>query len=90
VQEYDHSFGCSVTGGHVYRGRDVRAARGRYFYGDYCSGIVWSLVVEDGRATRAQRHDFEVPALSSFGEDGRGELLLVSLDGVIYRLTSRS
>ncbi|HYY74903.1 MAG TPA: PQQ-dependent sugar dehydrogenase [Gaiellaceae bacterium] len=89
VLEYDHSFGCSVTGGHVYRGEDLAEAYGRYFYGDYCSGIVWSFVLEDGRVTSQRRHPFEVASLSSFGEDGRGGLLLLSLEGTIYRLTAR-
>src|SRR3954454_7503578 len=34
---------CSVTGGYVYRGRGVAAAVGRYFFGDSCSGTIWSL-----------------------------------------------
>ncbi|MGH3006918.1 MAG: PQQ-dependent sugar dehydrogenase [Gaiellaceae bacterium] len=89
ILEYDHSFGCSVTGGHVYRGEEVASARGRYFYGDYCSGIVWSFVFRDGEVRSQRRHPFEVAGLSSFGEDGRGELLLVSLEGTIYRLASR-
>jgi glucose/arabinose dehydrogenase len=89
IAEYSHSEGCSVTGGHVYRGEDVPAARGRYFYGDYCSGFVWSLVERDGQASDVQRARFEVPGLSSFGEDARGELYLVSLDGSLYRLASR-
>jgi glucose/arabinose dehydrogenase len=89
ILEYDHSLGCSVTGGHVYRGTRVGPAYGRYFYGDYCSGIVWSVVVRDGQATDQVRHSFEVSALSSFGEDARGELLLVSLDGTIFRLAAR-
>ncbi|HEX2044032.1 MAG TPA: PQQ-dependent sugar dehydrogenase, partial [Gaiellaceae bacterium] len=40
ILEYDHSLGCSVTGGHVYRGERVPAALGRYFYGDFCAGTV--------------------------------------------------
>ena len=43
IHEYGHGEGCSVTGGYVYRGSAVPAARGRYFFGDYCSGSVWSL-----------------------------------------------
>ncbi len=42
IATYSHSDGCSVTGGYVYRGSN-RALRGRYIYGDYCSGNVWSL-----------------------------------------------
>ena len=62
------------------------AARGRYFYGDYCSGIVWSLRISGGRATDVRREPFQVASLSSFGETPAGELLLVSHDGTVYRL----
>jgi glucose/arabinose dehydrogenase len=87
IAEYDHGQGCSVTGGYVYRGRAVRAAVGRYFYGDYCSGRVWSLVVRNGRASglRAER-GLRTEGLSSFGEGATGELYLVSHQGTIYRL----
>ena len=30
----------------------TRRCAGRYIYGDYCSGNVWSLAVKDGKATR--------------------------------------
>jgi glucose/arabinose dehydrogenase len=84
VAVYDHSQGsCSVTGGYVYRGTEVPGAAGRYFFGDYCSGLVWSL---GPGANRARQEPFEVDALSSFGEDARGELYLASLSGTIFRL----
>jgi glucose/arabinose dehydrogenase len=89
VAEYSHEHGCSVTGGFVYRGEGIPAAQGRYFYGDYCSGIVWSLALRDGKATGIRRHRFRVDALSSFGEDAAGELYLVSLEGNVFRLDSR-
>jgi glucose/arabinose dehydrogenase len=89
VAEYSHDHGCSVTGGFVYRGGAIPAARGRYFYGDYCSGNVWSLALEDGRASKVTRHRIQVPALSSFGEDAAGELYLVSIEGKIFRLDAR-
>jgi glucose/arabinose dehydrogenase len=79
--------GCSVTGGFVYRGRSVPAARGRYFYGDFCSGIIWSLRVVGGKATGVRKERIRVDQLASFGEDARGELYVVSLGGTIYRLT---
>jgi hypothetical protein len=78
---------CAVTGGFVYRGSRVPAARGRYFYGDYCSGRVWSLKVVRGRATSIRREGFRVEGLTSFGEDARGELYLVSHGGTVYRLS---
>ena len=43
VTEYDHSLGCSVTGGYVYRGTAYPALVGYYFFGDFCSGRVFSL-----------------------------------------------
>jgi glucose/arabinose dehydrogenase len=86
VAQYTHDEGCSITGGFVYRGNAVPAAQGRYFYGDYCSGFVWSLELRDGRARDIRRHNFEVNGLASFGEDAAGELYLVSLTGSVYRL----
>jgi glucose/arabinose dehydrogenase len=87
VHAYRHGDdGCSVTGGYVYRGTRVPGARGRYFFGDYCSGRVWSLRVAGGKAASVRREAFDVPSLSSFGEDARGELYLTSLEGPVYRL----
>jgi glucose/arabinose dehydrogenase len=89
VVEYPHSQGCSVTGGYVYRGKKVRSAVGRYFYGDYCSGTVWSMKIARGRATGVRREPFTVRGLSSFGEGSDGELYLASLDtGYLYRLAA--
>jgi glucose/arabinose dehydrogenase len=87
VYVYDHDDGsCSVTGGYVYRGRAVRAAAGRYFFGDYCSGIVWSLRIENGRAVDVRREPFRVDSLTSFGEDAAGELYLATGNGRILKL----
>jgi glucose/arabinose dehydrogenase len=86
IAEYPHSQGCSVTGGYVYRGKAVPAARGRYFYGDYCTGTIWSLKVVGGKATGLRQEPFKVAGLSSFGEDSSGELYLMSLNGDLSRL----
>jgi glucose/arabinose dehydrogenase len=86
IHVYDRDNGCSVTGGFVYRGAAVSAARGRYFFGDYCSGRVWSLQVVGGRARGVRLEAIRVDALSSFGEDATGELYLTSLEGAVYRL----
>jgi glucose/arabinose dehydrogenase len=87
IHVYNRGFGCSVTGGFVYRGADVPAAKGRYFFGDYCSGRVWSLRVSNGRARGVRVEGFRVDALSSFGEDAAGELYLTSLEGGVYKLS---
>ena len=86
---YSHSQGCSITGGYVYRGRSIISARGRYFYGDYCSGTIWSLRTSKGKLVgSARREPFKISNLSSFGEDAAGELYATSLDGTVYKLAS--
>ena len=87
VFEYNHGQGCSVTGGYVYRGRARPAERGRYVLGDFCSGTVWSLRVSSGEAREVRTEPFDVPSLTSFGEDAAGELYAISGDGTIYRLS---
>jgi glucose/arabinose dehydrogenase len=85
IQDYDHSLGCSVTGGYVYRGAAIPGLRGHYVFGDYCSGRIWSLRLEGGSWVRTQLLDTGY-AISSFGEDEAGELYLTDLSGGgIYR-----
>jgi glucose/arabinose dehydrogenase len=86
ITEYTHDDGCSITGGFVYRGSAVRRqAWGRYFYGDYCSGKIWSIAREGRRVSR-RGHPFEVADLTSFAEDSQGELYILSAGGTIFRL----
>jgi glucose/arabinose dehydrogenase len=88
IVTYSHSKGCSITGGYVYRGKEVPSARGRYFYGDYCSGTIWSLRAVKGKLRGGVRREpFTVSNLSSWGEDVSGELYATSLDGTIYKLS---
>ena len=83
VLVYHHGDdGCSITGGYVYRGKSVPAMRGRYVFGDFCSGKVWSY--SGGKATQFA----SVPQLSSFGEDAAGELYATSLNGQIFKLAA--
>ncbi|MFQ5517284.1 MAG: PQQ-dependent sugar dehydrogenase, partial [Acidimicrobiia bacterium] len=90
VVEYDHSQGCSITGGYVYRGSGLAALAGHYFYSDACSGWIRSLRW-DGSGVAEQR-DW-TPELGtfgsvwSFGTDGRGELYFVAGD-TVYRFIS--
>jgi glucose/arabinose dehydrogenase len=82
VAVYSHSEGCSVTGGYVYRGSEVPAAQGRYFFGDYCSGNLWTYTRGSTPTKLAQK----IGNLSSFGEDANGEIYAVSTDGAVYKL----
>jgi glucose/arabinose dehydrogenase len=87
IYVYSHSEGCSITGGYVYRGKSVPAAVGRYIFGDYCSGTIWSLRIENGRAVDVRRESAHVDSLTTFGVDARNELYAASANGRVFRLT---
>jgi glucose/arabinose dehydrogenase len=86
VAQYGRSQGCSVTGGVSYRG-SAKGLQGRYFYGDYCTGNIWSLKIGGGKARTLRKERFRIPSVTSFAEDAVGELFAVSHDGTLYRLT---
>jgi glucose/arabinose dehydrogenase len=84
--EYTHADGCSVTGGYVYRGQDLPALRGTYFYADYCKGWIRSFRYAGGQATDARSWELgDVGNVTSFGEDARGELYVMA-GGDVYRI----
>lgn len=85
--EYTHADGCSVTGGFVYRGQDIAALRGHYFYADFCAGWIRSFRYTRGAAADARSWDLpDVGNLTSFGEDARGELYVLSTRGTVHRI----
>lgn len=89
VTNYSHASGCAVIGGYVYRGSAVPSAKARYFYGDLCSGTIWSFTVGGtGRKVSAPVVSGNISSLSSFGVDRNGNLYALSLDGTIYKLTA--
>jgi hypothetical protein len=91
VIQKSHGDGwCSITGGYIVRDPALPALRGRYVYGDFCLGRIRSARLSAIRA-RADR-ELSLPRvenLSSFGEDARGRVYVVSLGGPVYRLAAR-
>jgi glucose/arabinose dehydrogenase len=87
VIEYDHSVGCSVTGGYVYRGTRNPRLIGQYIYGDYCSGRIWAGT-RNANGTVTSRVIFDATfSISTFGEDAAGEMYVAGhSNGVIYRI----
>jgi glucose/arabinose dehydrogenase len=85
VAVYGRTDGCAaVVGGYVYRGTAIPSLRGRYVYGDFCTGKVWSV---DPAEPGLVRRELELgTTLASFGEDEAGELYLVSRTGTIFAL----
>ena len=86
--------GCSVTGGYVYRGKEIKGLQGYYLFGDYCSGNIWTFKVLNGKAVEFENRTEEINLangefttyISSFGEDANGELYIVEYNGGIYKL----
>ena len=90
VAEYDHSKGCSITGGYVYRGSAYPALQGVYLFGDYCTGIVWATVPTPDGAWNTTEVLQSGAQISSFGEDESGELYATDLStGTIYQVTGQ-
>ena len=89
VAEYSHGDGCSITGGYVYRGSALPEVSGIYFYGDYCSGKLWTLARDAGGAWQAAEAFQTSFSISSFGEDEAGELYVLDHGGGMYRLEAR-
>jgi glucose/arabinose dehydrogenase len=88
VTEYDHGFGCSVTGGYVYRGTAQPGLVGGYVFADYCSGNVWLI---DARADEVLEPRLVAEtgrSVSSFGEDEAGELFATDLQGALLRVVA--
>jgi glucose/arabinose dehydrogenase len=91
ILEYNHSEGCSITGGYVYRGSAMPALQGQYFYADFCQGWVKSV-----RADGITPVVTDWPALNpgdlvtSFGEDNAGELYIITVGGTVYKIVPGS
>jgi glucose/arabinose dehydrogenase len=88
VFSYSHSEGCSITGGYVYRGAAIPALQGQYFYGDYCRGWVRSIRYADGAAGELTDWPTLRPggSVTSFGEDGAGELYVLVAEGGVFQI----
>jgi glucose/sorbosone dehydrogenase len=80
---------CAVVGGYVFRAPGPRSMRGRYLYGDVCSGRIRSARLRPAGARGDRFESMTVPYLSSFGEDARRRLYAISFLGDVYRLVRR-
>jgi len=86
IATYTHDEGCSITGGYVYRGQKIDGLRGRYIYGDFCRGTLFTLRLDGTRAVEVRREPVKLPNLTSFGETADGEIYAATIDGQIHRL----
>jgi glucose/arabinose dehydrogenase len=80
---------CAIIGGVVARDPRIPALQGRYLYGEFCTGAITSVVVENGHVTMSEDVGLSVPQLASFGVDGIGQVYVMSISGEVYRLDPR-
>jgi glucose/arabinose dehydrogenase len=101
VHEYPRTVGQAVTGGFVYRGTLLGPDyAGRYFFGDFSQGRVWSIsLIVDGsgeaRTAGLVEHTAELGGaaalgnVSSFGVDAGAELFVLNYSaGRVLRLVN--
>jgi glucose/arabinose dehydrogenase len=87
--EYGRNQGCSIIGGYVYRGSELPALQGLYFYGDFCQQWVHSF-----RFNTAATEETDWPALratsplTSFGVDAAGELYILESSGKVSKIVA--
>ncbi len=94
IWEYNTGVdGCAITGGYVYRGCRIHDLWGTYFVGDFCSARIWTFSYDGENVNDLQERqaDLQPPSgsitqISSFGEDAKGDLYIVSLSGRVFRL----
>ena len=86
---YDHSHGCSVTGGHVYRGSAFPSLQGVYFFGDLCSGRIWGIRKNGAAWDNALLAENTALTITTFGEDESGNVYVVNYaNGELLRIVS--
>ena len=98
VYEYDHTQGCAVVGGFVYRGCAIPDLRGTYFFSDWCANRIWSFRLVNGQVTdfRDRTAELQLPyphnitAVTAFGEDARGELMFCGYAGKAWKIVANA
>lgn len=92
VAEYDHSLGCAVVGGVVYRGT-ISRLQGLLIFADFCSGRIWGLRRSDADSQQEWKSllliNGTVP-VSGIGEDEDGNAYVLGYgDGVVYMIEEK-
>ncbi|MEO5733827.1 MAG: PQQ-dependent sugar dehydrogenase [Rubrivivax sp.] len=93
--DYDRSFGASITGGYVVR--EVGSPLfGRYVFGDFVSGRVFSIAADGSTQTIGGSTELTAMLnagmagtfgnISSFGEGANGELYIVDFGGRLIQV----
>ncbi|HUR46811.1 MAG TPA: PQQ-dependent sugar dehydrogenase [Candidatus Saccharimonadales bacterium] len=88
--EHPHSEFRSLSGGVVYYGKKLPKLRGAYIYGDWSTGRIWGAK-HNGQQMEWHAELVDTPfAITGFGVDAEGELLVVDEGTGFYRLEPAS
>lgn len=92
IIDYPRGGGGSITGGVVYRGKELVGFQGSYVFGDYVQQFV-AAVKEDPatgewKMERLNEDGTAATNWSGFAEDNDGEVYGHSLSGQLYKLVS--
>jgi uncharacterized repeat protein (TIGR03806 family) len=90
VIDFDRSQAAAIIGGYVYRGTRFPELEGRYLAGDWATGRIWAITLDEASmtATATELTNFYPGSLGTFGQDKDGEVYLASVagDGPLYTL----
>ena len=89
IWEYGHNQqgGYSITGGFVYRGKNAQEIYGKYVYGDYVSGNIWTLEYDGGNVSNTLLFPTNYN-ISTFAVDQENDLYFADYSsGKIYKFT---
>ena len=98
VAEYDHTRGCAIVGGAVYRGEEYPGLQGFFIVADYCTAHIWGVKRSEGGETPDDKISWRSALLaqagfpiSSVGEDEDGNVYVLghAESGAVYIITEK-
>ncbi len=93
VAEFDHTQGCAVVGGAVYRGSGSADLQGLFLFADFCSGRIWGLKPPHLGSQNLWHTELLANAsvpISSVGKDEEANIYFTGYqDGAVYMLVEQ-
>jgi glucose/arabinose dehydrogenase len=85
---YPQNPRCAVVAGYVVRDPNLPALKGRFIYGDFCTGEIRSFIprVNHQRADDDQTVGITLQGLSGFGKGHNGQIYFARRSGAVLRL----